>query len=140
MNRALLVALIAIVAAGIGGGFWAVGGPGYARMERHDAQRAEDLQQLAMHYRCVDALDPPKDGVSPRYCGGATEMPDLTDPVTGAPYLYSSANALEFEVCATFETAEFIDSNQRNRQLYFDGQVGCLRYRRARAGAEWVQQ
>lgn len=136
MNRALFAALIAFVGLGIGAGFWAVGGPGYARMERNDAQRADDLRLLAEHYRCVDA---PSEN-APRYCGGAIEKPDVTDPVTDAPYLYTLVDGTHFELCATFETQSETERTQRNPQLYFAGPVGCLRYRRASAGAEWVQQ
>jgi hypothetical protein len=127
------------VSLGMIGGFLAVGGPGYARMEKNDAQRTSDLRRLAEHYRCI-AVEDVQDGISPRYCGGVIEKPDLRDPVTDTPYEYTSVDPLAFQVCATFETDQETAREARNRQLYFDGQVGCLRYRRASAGADWVQQ
>lgn len=130
MNRLLFAALIGFVALGVIGGLFAVGGPGYARMEKSDAQRVADLRRLANYYRCV-GIEEVQDGTSPHYCRGIIEKPDLRDPVTDAAYTYTSDSDLEFALCATFQTDQATSGRQRNRQLYFDGSVGCLRYRRA---------
>ena len=139
MNRILLALLLVFVGVGLIGGFWVVGGPAYGRMEQNDAKRASDLRRLAEHYRCLDAVET-EDGISPRNCSGQQALPEVHDPVTEEAYRYRETGGTEFEVCATFETDLYTPDGHRNRMFYFDGQNGCLRYRRARIGTHWVQQ
>jgi hypothetical protein len=139
VNRVLLVALIAFVGGGIVGGLMVVGGPGYARKERNDQERSQNLRRLAEYYLCQENEER-DDGISPRHCGGAQEKPEETDPVTGQSYRYVSISETHFEVCATFQTDMRQDRNGGYRALYFDGQEGCMRYKRDKIGAGWVQQ
>ena len=131
MNKALFAALIGIVVAALVAGFSTVGGPGYARTEKHDPLRAQDLRMLHRFHRCnVMTAGTKEDGISPRGCGGDAGEPQVFDPVTKERYALKTTVNGGFEVCATFRTQE----EQRNTQaggrsgLQFDGQVGCMRY------------
>ncbi|QFT57300.1 hypothetical protein FIU94_00570 [Sulfitobacter sp. THAF37] len=130
MNRLLLIALVLIVGGGLVAGFSIVGGPQYARMERHDRERARDLRSLADYHRCVLAQqDRQADGASVPLCSGYEQAPDLVDPATGAPYRYAETGPRSFRVCATFETdAQKRAATGPSASLVFDGDEGCVVY------------
>lgn len=139
MNRLLFALLIAFVGAGIIAGFMVVGGPGQARMERNDETRVSDLRRLGQYYRCqLDEWQ--RSGISPNRCSGQGQKPDLADPVTGAPYRVVGPSGTMFEICASFETDAQKHRPNGPAGLFFDGQTGCIRYRRNDPAAEWVLQ
>ena len=112
MNRILFPLLVIFITAGLVGGFLIVGGPDFARKERHDEQRANDLRKLARYYRC---------------------QPEVRDPVTGKPYDFALIDDDTFEICAEFETDY---QHRRARDLagmfiwHFEGRRGCVRHSR----------
>ena len=137
MNRLLLLALVALVAGAVGWGFWTVGGPVTARMEKQDRERLRDLRDWGRYYSCqvAEGAELPDD------CAGQTRAPDSTDPATGAAYRYTLLDETTFEVCAVFQAAITRDTpDYRTRNLFFDGDEGCLRYKRANAASDWVLQ
>lgn len=130
MNRLLLVAVVAIVGTGLIAGFMIVGGPGHARMERYDSERAADLRSLGDYHRCVLAQeDRAEDSVSPPQCSGYEQAPDLSDPATGEPYRFTRLGPQAFKVCATFQTSSQQEArNLRYSYLAFEGDEGCVIY------------
>ncbi len=127
MNRALLIGLVAVVIAALIGGFMVVGGPGYARLEKQDAQRANDLQQLYGFLQCRAS-----DNVLPAniedtgYCGTYLGSVSTADPVTAEPYDYRRVSDTSFVICATFVTEVHKGNNRYPyKALKFEGQVGC---------------
>lgn len=137
MNRLLLLALVALVAGAVGWGFWTVGGPVTARMEKQDRERLRDLRDWGRYYSCQVA----EGAELPDRCAGQTRPPDSTDPATGAPYRYTLLDETTFEVCAVFQTPSMRDaSDYRARALIFTDDDGCLRYKRANAASDWVLQ
>ena len=131
MNRLLLAGLIAVVGAGLIAGFMVVGGPGYARMEKNDAQRTRDLRELTEYYRCaLSRINPEGDGISPTRCSGYEQLPDVADPLTGEPYRYARLGDDAFQVCATFQTSAETRARTRDTFLTFEGQEGCVVYGR----------
>ena len=131
MNRVLLVVVVLIVGGGLIAGFAVVGGPQYARMERHDRERANDLRALADYHRCRIAAEGGNAGTAATPgCLGYEQAPDLVDPVTGAPYRYEDGGGDGFRICATFET----ETLQRETAgppssfLTFDGREGCVEH------------
>lgn len=136
MNRVLMVGLIVIVSAALVGGFMVVGGPGYARLEKHDMARARDLQGLHGFLLCRnDDKVLPKTLESEGYCPNFSRQITLTDPVSGDPYIYRRLDDTSFEVCATFATnAQMGKGGFPSGALKFDGQIGC------RTGVKLVKQ
>ena len=117
MNKALLVALIVLVGAALVAGFSVVGGPGYARMERHDATRLRDLRALSDYHLCmIDQKGPQAGDISVDRCAGYDTTSDRADPATSEPYAYTRLGPALFQICATFETAP----------ARLEGQRGCL--------------
>ncbi|MCZ4257877.1 hypothetical protein O4H53_20200 [Sulfitobacter sp. G21635-S1] len=130
MNRLLLVVLLAIVGGGLIAGFMVAGGPGYARMERYDNERAADLRTLGDYHRCVLEREEDSEGSNaPRYCSGFEQAPELTDPASGAPYRFTRLGPQAFKVCANFQTEALREaSDRRYSQLVFEGDEGCVIY------------
>ena len=127
MNRALLIGLIAVVIAALIGGFVVVGGPGYARLEKQDAQRARDLQELFLYLQCQQHdMVLPATLTDSAYCPNHAILTVAKDPETGDPYAYNRVNDTRFEICATFATkAQMGRNGYPYRALHFEGQVGC---------------
>lgn len=129
MNKALLLGLVVVVSVAMIGGFMVVGGPGYARMEKQDAKRARDLQDLFRYLECRS-----EDKVLPQtlddeeYCPTTVVLSSTADPVTGDPYAYRRLDDRHFEVCATFATEAQKDKRgYPYNSLKFEGQTGCRR-------------
>ena len=137
MNRLLLLGLLALIAGGLIGGFMVAGGPGYARMEAQDRQRARDLREWGQYHACR-LRDQQESGAR---CVRENLPPDRRDPETGEAYRFSRTDADSFEVCATFRTTgtERAPSYEL-LALDMDGSTGCLRYRRQGVNGDWVQQ
>lgn len=127
MNRLLLAGMVVLVTGALIAGFVVVGGPGYARLEKADVQRAQDLQRLHAYLQCghedtilPETLD--EDDYCPSYAGDIT----TTDPATGEAYAYRRISDRSFEICATFATDPQTVKREYNFQsLTFEGQVGC---------------
>ncbi|MDF1728990.1 MAG: hypothetical protein P1U53_14710 [Sulfitobacter sp.] len=135
MNRILLALLLLLVGAGLVAGFLTVGGPGYARLEKQDAERMRDLHDLGAWHRCLATAGMQAD--LPRDCPTPVATPDRTDPATGAPYLLRRTGPRSFEVCATFATRIAGEERIEFAQLRWDGQEGCLRYEGLNPDADW---
>ena len=147
MNRLLLVVVLALTGGGMLWGFWTVGGPETARMEKRDDIRFAHLQQVGDHYKCVANGEPGEDQVvaSDRCKRSKDKLPDLQDPLTGNAYRYSRTSAHRFEVCATFEVATGVSTRSRTRffglrGIVFDGHEGCKVYVRNDADSKWYNQ
>lgn len=127
MNKALMVGLIAIVAGALIGGFMVVGGPGYARLEKQDMQRASDLQDLFRFLQCRSYEKVlPETLADEEYCPDHVRLAATKDPATGDPYVYRRLDDQSFEICATFATeAQKGNSGYPYRALEFNGQIGC---------------
>lgn len=134
MNRAILALLVVFVGGGLIAGFALVGGPGYARMEKFDRERAQDLRALVRYYSCGPSREETRSETG--VCDGGNVPADLVDPVTDAPYLYRVIADGQFEICAEFQTETA--HNRRFRDVHFDGATGCLRYRWDPDRADWV--
>lgn len=142
MNRVLLAIMVTLVLGAVIAGFAVVGGPEYARMEKNDRQRVQDLLAWGEHYRCtLDQENIAAEAVAQRDCG-STPIRDLKDdPVTGAPYRLIQPDDRRFEVCATFQTTVAAETSDfpgyALRQIWFDGQTGCAGYTRADPQSPW---
>ena len=129
MNGLLLAGLLALVGAGLIAGFMAVGGPGYARMERNDAERTRDLRKLTDFYMCaLQQINPEAGGTATDRCLGYEQIPDVKDPVTQEPYRYTRLGDNAFKVCATFQTSSEEREPTRYDFLTFEGHEGCVLY------------
>ncbi|SFA48880.1 hypothetical protein SAMN04487972_10672 [Paracoccus halophilus] len=94
---ALLAALAVIL------GLVVTGGPGRARMERHDDARMRDLEALDRQVVCLAHRD---DDRLPRRLDPIPQCNwpvPLTDPYTGAPYRYEVTGPRSYRLCAGFE-------------------------------------
>jgi hypothetical protein len=144
MNKLLFAACVALVCGALGAALMVVGGPGHARMEKNDAQRAANLRILGQYYRCNLPVEPslgdsePQD--TPDRCAGHVRKPDAHDPVTNEEYVFIRSSADQFKVCATFQT----DTQPRDRypfqDITFDGAEGCVVHARTGAGMKWAIQ
>ncbi|WP_212524921.1 hypothetical protein [Actibacterium sp. MT2.3-13A] len=124
-DRLAQIALAALVAALVVFGLLTVGGPGKGRMERRDATRLSDLQDLGQYVRCVantqDKTLPA--GLAPvETCQRELR---LADPFTGAPYLYQRVSDTAYRLCAGFEDTGWV-AEARERDL--DPATGCLQF------------
>ena len=142
MNKLLFAACVALVCGTLVAALMSVGGPGHARMEKRDAQRAQDLLALGEFYRCtLPAGADTETGVapSPKHCSGKQQAPTAKDPLTGQPYEMTRKGERGFEVCATFE----LEDEDRNTVPYFKQQIkrtgkqGCAVYERHAATGIW---
>lgn len=86
-------------------GFFIVGSPQSARVQRFDTQRVSDLQDLqsrvSSYYDANDELPSTIGDLNSSYSYG----PIPKDPVTGAAYEYHTTGDTTFELCATFSAA-----------------------------------
>jgi len=113
MNRETIVtaAVVALVAGGVGTGFWLTGSPGHARLVALDERRVSDLQDLtaaidARYGKAAGAHRLPLPATLPndvrRRSSFASETAD--DPVTHRPYEYQRTGPSTYRLCATFAT------------------------------------
>jgi hypothetical protein len=127
MNKLLLAGLVVIVSVGLIGGFMAVGGPAYARLEKQDLERSKDLQDLFRYLECRPSNEVlPKTLEDESYCPSHRNVFSTKDPVTGENYMYRRLDDTQFEVCAIYATdAQKGSRGYPSRALKFDGKVGC---------------
>ena len=141
MNRLLLVFALVLVGGALAWGVATVGGPGQARAEQRDETRYRELRGLAEYHRCQPELDPPAP-VTPRRRGcepPGVPKPDSTDdPLTGVPYRVETLDPDAFQVCGTFERPQSRRPWYDRSGFSFDGQEGCLVYRRSGPGEPFV--
>ena len=101
--RAGFAAMILVVLAALGLGFWYAGSPMEARLRAHDARRVEDLVQIGarveQYYRNEGVLPPSLQDLD---ANPATYIDQKTDRVTAEPYHYRVVDATHFEVGAVF--------------------------------------
>ena len=133
MSRLVAIGVILTVLAGLVLGLMAVGGPGYARMERHDRERAQDLRELGEYHRCQIVRSEAMDVDTPEveHCMPQRLSRHGADPVTGEPYVFERLDDNRFRVCATFETQIFAGEVYGFDQVVMEGQRGCILYERA---------
>lgn len=94
-DRVFIIAAAGIVLVGLVLAFVLIGTPQHARSITIDAERAHDLQTIAM-------------GMHERF-GNSARIPTLlpqdivkTDPVTKQPYAFRPIDAKHYALCATF--------------------------------------
>lgn len=133
MSRLLAICVILTVLAGLVLGLMAVGGPGYARMERLDRERAQDLREFGEYHRCQIVRSEAKDADAPgvEHCMPQRLARHGEDPVTGEPYAFERLDENRFRVCATFETQIYAAEGYGFDQVVMEGQRGCILYERA---------
>jgi hypothetical protein len=96
------VGVTAVVAAVLVLGLLAVGSPAEQRRRRIDRERVDDLMCLA------DAIDHywTREGKLPQDLDALADErgrgPSRKDPQSGTPYVYRTAGAASYELCATF--------------------------------------
>jgi hypothetical protein len=116
LQIAFSAAAIALVAAGLWGGFGLSGPPSAQRARAEDDRRLSDLSriQFALHEQWVKA-EPKRSSVLPATLAEALPMNrtarDQRDPVTGAPYEFHALGGTRYQLCATF-AASTQDSEQ----------------------------
>ncbi len=112
---AVAVPLVAVL------GLWMAGSPVVARSYAIDDRRAQELQEIQnavnRHYSDFGVL--PDSLGTLRGPNPGTRVPDLRDPVTGAPYEYRVLEPRHYELCATFERKSSEDE-ARARGVYGD--------------------
>lgn len=119
------LALTLLVAAAVGLGLWAVGGPVQGRMEKRDQQRHADLMQLERQVACLsDAAGGalPATLTETDVCHIADRY---ADPYTGAAYVYDRLSDTGYRLCAGFEAPSKLQS-WTGPEIKFDPDAGCL--------------
>lgn len=103
--------IIAIVAAGVIGGFFVAGTPQNQRLIRIDERKVSDLQsiqwQIISYWQRKEILPPDLGSLADPLGGFSVPR----DPETGAEYDYRVVEDLGFELCAVFNTSDS-DSRQ----------------------------
>jgi hypothetical protein len=117
VQRAFFAASLALVVAGLAGGFSATGTPENQRQRAFDDRRVENLSAIAAIVRRNEGRDPahpvlPADGTALRALaekdGGTAEM--LADPQTLRPYEYTRITPGRYRLCASFSADAFTDT------------------------------
>jgi hypothetical protein len=103
--RMLVVAAIVVMAGAVGAGLYVLGSPGHQRDLRLDQRRVDDLALLTQAIDDYARLH----GAPPADLQALPLGPDAArfthDPVTAAPYDYSTATPRSYRLCATFTAA-----------------------------------
>jgi len=115
LNKNFLVITSAIAAFTIVWGLWLSGSPAAQRIRKFDDKRVEHLRII--HGEVVNIVyenDPYRPDATPKNAVPQTleevqanavyQMPEITDPETGAPYEYRVINRTTYELCAVFST------------------------------------
>lgn len=117
-----------MVVVAVGGGLMILGSPADERVNRLDARRVADLQQIdravSLHWTRQGRLPASLDEVS-RDPGIAI---NLVDPTTMEPYAYRALDEKTFEVCAVFESME---PREQSRSTFWSHGTGRQCVRRA---------
>ncbi|MFG6082183.1 hypothetical protein ACEUZ9_002826 [Paracoccus litorisediminis] len=120
MDRPWSTAIGALSAVAVLAGLALVGGPGHARMQKRDAQKEQDLAQMADWIDCLTQVQ----GELPRYLAPVEQCKwslRSKDPVTQIPYRYEITGPRSFRVCAEFELPP-----QRPLDRWSRNQDGCI--------------
>lgn len=119
------LALTALVAAAVGLGLWAVGGPAQGRMEKRDQQRHADLMQLERQVACLSdaASGALPDAIAETDVCHIAER--YADPWTGAAYVYDRLSDSGYRLCAGFEAPGTLQA-WTGPEIKFDRDAGCL--------------
>lgn len=125
IDRLAQIALAVLVAALVVFGLLTVGGPGKGRVEKRDATRLEDLQQISIYIRCV--ADTQGETLPVSLALGDTCQRDLrlSDPFTGAPYAYERVSDTAYRLCAGFEDPDWLIETRR---ADLDRATGCIQF------------
>jgi len=112
-------AIAVVLVAGLG--LWMSGSPVAARSHALDERRERDLGEIQaavnQHYTRFAVL--PDSLGALRGPNPGTRVPDLRDPVTGAPYTYRVMGPTRYELCATFDGASSKDPDARRAPARF---------------------
>jgi len=114
----VLVVLLAVIA-----GFVLSGSPSEQRLERLDARRVSDLQQLA---RAVDAFREERNALPDdllRVVDGRRLSQLPTDPVTRVPYAYQPLPPDRYRLCGVFDRAS--DASEQEQFWAHPGGQHC---------------
>ncbi|MBV8644598.1 MAG: hypothetical protein JO225_11910, partial [Candidatus Eremiobacteraeota bacterium] len=113
MNRETIVttAVVALVAGGVGAGFWLTGSPSHARLVALDERRVHDLDDLSVQISFrYGKIGRPRVLTLPIMLSPSASQSrfgsPITDPVTGRPYEYHRDSPTSYRLCATFATAQ----------------------------------
>lgn len=114
-GRALLLGtVVAVVLVVLGVAVAVLDSPAEQRLLRLDERRVDDLRAIGeaidLYWSEEGALPPDLDTLA----GWQALEVTTTDPVTGAPYGYSTTDSRTYELCATF-AARFPTPDSRNR-------------------------
>ncbi len=117
--RNLAIIMSAVVLASIITGFFIVGTPAEQRRRKTDDERLSSLQtiqnQIVDYWTRKETLPPNLDALQDNISGFAVP----TDPVTQKSYEYIIVDALTFELCADFSTANKDTASGRMETKYF---------------------
>lgn len=106
LSMSIAASVVAVVVASIIGAFFIIGSPQQQRLMRYDYQKVNDLQsmqwQITDFYqqkqRLPESLEELKDPLR------GTTIPEDPQADKGMAYAYRPLGALQFELCATFNT------------------------------------
>ncbi len=108
-----LVVLVSVVS-----GFFIIGSPAEARLEKIDVQRTTDLQniqwQVVNFWQLKQAIPASLDELNDPISGFVVPV----DPDTGATYIYERTSNSSFKLCAVFSTASDATSLTMPRDPY----------------------
>lgn len=120
--RLMVVGSVVVIIASIIGGFYFVGTPKTARLQKFDSERVSELQtlqsQLVTYWNQKGALPDELSALVDPLSG--FELP--LDPDTNQSYEYKKTGELTFELCAMFarETPKWEKSQQRPPYMMYD--------------------
>ena len=113
VGRGLLILTGAVMLAAVGAALWITGGPGAQRLIRLDERRVQDLEDIRRQvsgYAAQHDRLPPDLKILAEQPG--VEM-SVSDPVTGAPYVYEVGQGRAYRLCANFDTDTAQTGNPR---------------------------
>ena len=135
MNKLLFAGFVALVSFALVAGFYVVGGPGHARMEKRDRQRLADLRRFGEFKTCE--LTPSS---QPKDCAGLKGSENPVDPHTGEAFTFEARGEDAFRVCATFEINPARLPRYQTAQVSIEGKNACYSYQRNAANGEWMRR
>ncbi|MEM9583812.1 MAG: hypothetical protein AAGA08_11915 [Pseudomonadota bacterium] len=129
-GKFLFIAMLLFAAGIVAASIYTIGGPTYARQEKHDFDLLTDMTVLSSRLKCrtADVVLPQKlvEAELLNYCGGGGHIlrPERRR-VKDTEITYNRINDSEFELCATFFDTQRADLI-RNGGSVFDTKTGCL--------------
>ena len=108
-----ILAIVTIVA-----GFFIVGTPEQARLQRFDAQKVSDLQniqsQVVYYWQAKQVLPSAMNDLNNSLNYGS----DPIDSQTGEPYVYQATGELSFKLCAAFNA-----ESRASQNVYYESRA-----------------